>query len=139
MRTLSDMTSVVLALYDGALLFEAAAACEVFGVDRGLADPWYDFRVCGPHQARLGDWLRIDTPHGLGALADADTVIVSACGDVEADPPADLVDAVRAAHDRGARLVSLCTGALDWPGELVRAQGWDYAVVTWAPIRRRGR
>ncbi len=111
MRTLSDMTSVVLALYDGALLFEAAAACEVFGVDRGLADPWYDFRVCGPPQARLGGWLRIDTPHGLDALADADTVVVAACGDIEADPPADLVDAVRAAHDRGARLVSLCTGA----------------------------
>ncbi|MEN8652046.1 helix-turn-helix domain-containing protein [Streptomyces sp. 21So2-11] len=105
------MTSVVLALYDGALLFEAAAACEVFGVDRGLADPWYDFRVCGPRQARLGDWLRIDTPHGLDVLADADTVIVPACGDIEADLSADLVDAVRAAHDRGARLVSLCTGA----------------------------
>ncbi|MGJ6962129.1 helix-turn-helix domain-containing protein [Streptosporangium sp. G11] len=105
------MKSVVLALYDGAMLFGAAAACEVFGVDRGLADPWYDFRVCGPRQARLGGWLRIDTPHGLDAIADADTVIVPACGDVEADLPADLVDAVRAAHDRGARLVSLCTGA----------------------------
>ncbi|MFB9680904.1 helix-turn-helix domain-containing protein [Streptosporangium vulgare] len=105
------MTSVALALYDEALLFEAAAACEVFGVDRGLADPWYDFRACGPRQARLGGWLRVDTPHGLDALADADTVIVPACGDVDAAPPADLVDAVRAAHDRGARLVSLCTGA----------------------------
>ena len=105
------MTSVVLALYDGAMLFEAAAACEVFGVDRELADGWYDFRVCAPRQARLGGWLRVDTPHGLDALADADTVIVPACDDVEADPPADLVAALRAAHDRGARLVSLCTGA----------------------------
>ncbi|MFD6990540.1 helix-turn-helix domain-containing protein [Streptomyces sp. NPDC059943] len=105
------MTSVVLALYEGAMLFEAAAACEVFGVDRGLADPWYDFRVCGTQQARLGGWLRVDTPHGLDALADADTVVVPACDDVETAPPADLVDAVRAAHERGARLVSLCTGA----------------------------
>lgn len=105
------MTSVVLALYEGAMLFEAAAACEVFGVDRGLADPWYDFRVCGPQQARLGGWLRVDTPHGLDALADADTVVVPACDDVGTAPPGDLVDAVRAAHERGARLVSLCTGA----------------------------
>ncbi|MFD9517601.1 helix-turn-helix domain-containing protein [Streptomyces sp. NPDC059979] len=105
------MTSVMLAVYDGAMLFEAAAACEVFGVDRELADGWYDFRVCAPREARLGGWLRVDTPHGFDALADADTVIVPACGDVEADPPADLVAAVRAAHDRGARLVSLCTGA----------------------------
>lgn len=105
------MTSVALALYDGAMLFEAAGACEVFGVDRGLVDRWYDFRVCGPREARLGGWLRIDTPDGLEALADAATVIVPACGDVDADPPADLVTAVRAAHERGARLVSLCTGA----------------------------
>ncbi|MFJ2648035.1 helix-turn-helix domain-containing protein [Streptomyces sp. NPDC087420] len=109
--TSSDTTSVVLALYDGALLFEAAAACEVFGIDRGLAEPWYDFRVCGPRQARLGGWLRVDTPHGYEALADADTVVVAACGDVEADLPGELVDAVRAAHARGARVVSLCTGA----------------------------
>ncbi|MFF7200899.1 GlxA family transcriptional regulator [Streptomyces sp. NPDC008141] len=105
------MRSVALALYDGAMLFEAAAACEVFGVDRELTDAWYDFRVCGPTEASLGSWLKLDTPHDYDALADADTVIVPACGDVEADPPADLVDAVRAAHERGARLVSLCTGA----------------------------
>ncbi|MFE6486473.1 helix-turn-helix domain-containing protein [Streptomyces sp. NPDC057757] len=106
------MRSVMLAVYDGAMLFEAAAACEVFGVDRELTDGWYDFRVCAQPRARLtGGWLRVDTPYGFEALADADTVIVPACGDVEAEPPADLVDAVRAAHDRGARLVSLCTGA----------------------------
>ncbi|WP_229916465.1 helix-turn-helix domain-containing protein [Streptomyces fructofermentans] len=105
------MTVVVLALYDGAMLFEAAAACEVFGVDRRLTDSWYDFRVCGPSGARLGDWLRLDVPYGLDVLAEADTVVVPACADVTVDPPADLVDAVRAAHERGARLVSLCTGA----------------------------
>ncbi|MCX5392044.1 helix-turn-helix domain-containing protein [Streptomyces sp. NBC_00094] len=111
------MTSVVLALYDGAMLYETAAACEVFGVDRELTDTWYDFRVCGPdttgdrREGRLGSWLRIDTPHGYDALAEADTVIVSSWDDVDAEPPADLVAAVRAAHDRGARIVSLCTGA----------------------------
>ncbi|MBT2468160.1 helix-turn-helix domain-containing protein [Streptomyces sp. ISL-66] len=105
------MTSVVLALYDGAMLFEAVGAFEVFGVDRELADPWYDFKVCGPQHGLLGGWLRIDTPHGLDALEEADTVIVPSCDDVEADPPADLVDAVRAAHERGARIMSLCTGA----------------------------
>lgn len=101
----------MLATYDGAMLFEAAAACEVFGVDRELTDTWYDFRVCGPREARLGGWLQVDTPHGFDALADADTVIVPAWADIEADPPAELVEAVRAAHTRGARLVSLCTGA----------------------------
>src|SRR5690606_25476 len=112
MPTLPDMHSVALALYDGAMLFEAAAAVEVFGVDRSdLADPWYGFRVCGQGRGRVGDWLRVDTPHGLDTLVGADTVVVSSC-DVElGPPPGDVVDAVRAAHDRGARVVSLCTGA----------------------------
>ncbi|MEU4064377.1 helix-turn-helix domain-containing protein [Streptomyces wedmorensis] len=107
------MTSVALAVYDGAMLFEAAAACEVFGVDREITDGWYEFTVCAPPGAdRLNSgWLRIDTPHELDVLAEADTVIVPACTDVDAEPPAELLAAVRAAHDRGARLVSLCTGA----------------------------
>ncbi|MFI6054366.1 helix-turn-helix domain-containing protein [Streptomyces violascens] len=94
------------------MLFEAAAACEVFGTDHSeLVDPWYTFRVCGSRQARVGGWLRADTTHGLDALASAHTVIVPAQDDIEGDPPGELIDAVRAAHDAGARIVSLCTGA----------------------------
>jgi hypothetical protein len=32
------------------------------GVDRDLADASYHQGVCDPHQSRLGDWLRLDTP-----------------------------------------------------------------------------
>ncbi|WP_425572573.1 DJ-1/PfpI family protein, partial [Nocardiopsis metallicus] len=100
-----------LVLYDGAMLFEAAAALEVFGVDRGLVDPWYDFGVCASERSLLGGWLRVEGAFGYAELATADTVIVAAFDDVAADPPPDLVAAVRAAHRRGARIVSLCTGA----------------------------
>ncbi|MFD9818402.1 helix-turn-helix domain-containing protein [Streptomyces violascens] len=94
------------------MLFEAAAACEVFGTDHSeLVDPWYSFRVCGSRMARVGGWLRADTTHGLDALASAHTVIVPAQDDIEGDPPGELIDAVRAAHAAGARIVSLCTGA----------------------------
>lgn len=105
------MPSVALAVADGTPLFELAAACEVFGVDRGLTDPWYDFTICGPDGADVGGWLRADIRHDLAALADADTVIVPSCADVAAPPPTALVDAVRAAHRAGARVASLCTGA----------------------------
>ncbi|MFJ8386549.1 helix-turn-helix domain-containing protein [Streptomyces sp. NPDC094438] len=106
------MRSVALALSEGSMLFEAAAACEVFGTDHSdLADPWYSFSVCGPQGAHVGSWLRAETAHGLDALAAAHTVIVPAWRDVRADPPGELIDAVRAAHAAGARLVSLCTGA----------------------------
>ena len=105
------MISVALAVADGTPLFELAAACEVFGVDRGLAASWYDFRVCGVDGARVGGWLTAGIEHDLAALAGADTVIVPSCCDAaEPNPPA-LVDAVRAAHRAGARVASLCTGA----------------------------
>jgi AraC family transcriptional regulator, transcriptional activator FtrA len=106
------MTSVALAVTDGIPLIEVAAPCEVFGVDRSdLADPWYDFAVCGPEDARVGGWFKVDGPLGLDVLVAADTVIVPACRNVHESQPADLVDAVRAAHERGARVVSICSGA----------------------------
>jgi transcriptional regulator GlxA family with amidase domain len=105
------MTSVALAVTDGTPLFELAAACEVFGVDRELADPWYDFTVCGEDGAAVGGWLTAGIRHGLDALADAHTVIVPSCRDAAEPPPQALVDAVRAAHRAGARVASLCTGA----------------------------
>ncbi|AGZ43521.1 helix-turn-helix domain-containing protein [Actinoplanes friuliensis] len=105
------MPSVALAVTDGTPLFELAAACEVFGVDRGLAEPWYDFTVCGDDGAAVGGWLTAGIRHGLDALADADTVIVPSCRDAEETPPPTLVAAVRAAHHAGARIASLCTGA----------------------------
>jgi transcriptional regulator GlxA family with amidase domain len=105
------MRSVVLTLYDEAMLFEAATAVEVFGVDRGLTSPWYDFTVCGPRAEWLGAMARVPATPGYGAVATADTVIVPSCADVDAEPAAEVVDALRAAHTRGARILSLCTGA----------------------------
>jgi len=112
MRTVTDMPSVALAVTLGVPVFEVAAPCEVFGLARAdWVDPWYDFMVCAPADVRFGGWFRADTPHGLDELALADTVIVPACHDIDADPPTDLVDAVRAAHAAGARIASICTGA----------------------------
>ncbi|WNV86846.1 helix-turn-helix domain-containing protein [Umezawaea sp. Da 62-37] len=106
------MRTVVLALYEGAMLFEAATAIEVFGVDRGdIADPWYDFTVCGPGAAHLGGVARVASDTTFAPVLDAHTVVVPAYHDVDEPPPADVVAALRAAHARGARIVSLCTGA----------------------------
>lgn len=106
------MSSVALAVTDGIPLFEVAAPCEVFGVNRSdLVDPWYDFTVCAPNTVQVGGWFRTDTPHGLDELATADTVIIPACRNVHENLPADLVEAVRAAHQGGARVASICSGA----------------------------
>jgi AraC family transcriptional regulator, transcriptional activator FtrA len=105
------MPSVALAVTDGTPLFELALACEVFGVDRGLSRPWYDFTICGQDDAEVGGWLRAGVKRGLEALAEADMVVVPSCRDVAEVPSPALVAAVRAAHRGGARVASLCTGA----------------------------
>jgi AraC family transcriptional regulator, transcriptional activator FtrA len=111
MRTISDMSTVALAATDGMRQFELTVAYEVFGTDlSGVVDPWYDVAVCGSGGVRVGRF-RLEPDCGLDQLARADTVIVPALADVDEDPPADLVDAVRAAHEAGARVASLCTGA----------------------------
>ncbi|WP_055591200.1 helix-turn-helix domain-containing protein [Streptacidiphilus griseoplanus] len=105
------MNTVALAVTDGMLHFELSLAYEVFGTDlTHLVDPWYSVVVCGTGAVRVGRFL-LEPDHGLDRLRDADTVIVPGWADVDEDPPADLVDAVRAAHEAGARVVSLCTGA----------------------------
>ncbi|MGB8942294.1 MAG: helix-turn-helix domain-containing protein [Streptomyces sp.] len=106
------MTTVAMALPEGSMLFEAAAAFEVFGSDHSdLAGSWYSFTVCGANGTRVGDWLRAETAHGLEAVAAAQTVIVPAWRDIGTQPPGDLIEALRTAHAAGSRIVSLCTGA----------------------------
>ncbi|WP_309114298.1 helix-turn-helix domain-containing protein [Saccharothrix sp.] len=104
------MRTVAVAATDGMLHFELALAYEVFGArPDAVPGPWYDVSVCGTHPVRVGRFL-LEPDHGLDALTRAGTVIVPALADVDADPPADLVAAVRTAHKAGARVVSLCTG-----------------------------
>lgn len=106
------MPTIALVVSDGTSLIEVAATCEIFGVKRpDLSDSWYDFFVCGPDDARLGGWFRPDAPRGLDELLTADTVIVPACIDIRKSPCPDLIEALRAAHRAGARMVSICTGA----------------------------
>jgi len=111
MRTLSDMHTVALATAGNLLHFELGVAYEIFGnPPLDAKDDWYDVLLCGPGPVQVGPF-QVQPDAGLERLASADTVIVPACVDVDEPPPTDLVDAVRSAHESGARIVSLCTGA----------------------------
>ncbi|MEV3932321.1 MULTISPECIES: GlxA family transcriptional regulator [unclassified Streptomyces] len=106
------MATVALALTDGMLHFELSLACEVFGGSPpvGMSEPWYDLSLCALGAVRVGRFA-LEPDHGLDHLAHADSVIVPGWADLEREPPAALVGAVRAAHEAGARVASLCTGA----------------------------
>jgi transcriptional regulator GlxA family with amidase domain len=105
---------VAVAVTDGLPIFELSVPLEVFGIDRSdIVDPWYELRMCGtrPGPLRTTGGLALHPGYGLDGLLDADTVLVAACARAtQLDPPADLVEAVRAAHEAGRRIVSICSG-----------------------------
>src|SRR5580765_2156719 len=104
---------VVVIAYDRVALFELAIAVEVFGLPRPeLEIPWYDFEVCtiDPGPLRATGALSIRARRGLGALAGAHTIIVPGWRDPDETPPTRLLQALRRAHRRGARIVSICSG-----------------------------
>ncbi|MYW62995.1 helix-turn-helix domain-containing protein [Streptomyces sp. SID8379] len=94
--------------------FVLACASEVFG-DHGPAVPArYAFEVCterpGPVRTEAGYDLLVTA--GLDALERADTVLVPGWQrSPGAEVPEAVVAAVRRAHERGARIVGLCSGA----------------------------
>jgi transcriptional regulator GlxA family with amidase domain len=106
--------TVAALVYEGLSPFELGVACEVFGLDRSdLVSPWYRFQVCaatpGPLSTVTG--FTIDAPHGLREIRRADTVVVPGWTGINEPIPDDVLDALRAAHRRGARMMSVCSGA----------------------------
>jgi AraC family transcriptional activator FtrA len=79
-----------------------------------LMERHYELLICGEDGGvvELGAGARLTTPHGLDVLASAETVIVPSSHDQTTTPPTPaLIEALRRAHGRGARVVSTCTGA----------------------------
>ncbi|GAA5164254.1 helix-turn-helix domain-containing protein [Pseudonocardia eucalypti] len=92
--------------------FELGCAAEVFGNPRRGLPRRYEFTVCteepGPVATTAGYDMLVT--HGLTALERADTVIVPGWLPTERPPSAEVVAGLRAAHARGARLASICSG-----------------------------
>ena len=108
------LRNVAVIALDPVATFELGVLCEVFGTDR-TADgfPGYRFHLCTadgqPIRTRSGFGL---TPHAdLTPVQDADLVAVPAAHTI-GDPIPDVVlDALRRADERGAYVLSVCSGA----------------------------
>src|SRR5256886_5059231 len=111
--------TVAVLAYPGMSAFETGMVTEVFGLPRPELDvSWYRLAICAelPAPLLLVGGAHLTTPHGLDAFARAQTVIVPGVPDVHADPAPELVAALRLAHRRGARVVSICSGAFALAG-----------------------
>ncbi len=98
---------------DGSNPFELGVATELFGLRRPELDrPRYDCTLCAPRpQIHMhGGLFTLSGATGLDAVSAAGTVIVPNRPDPLVAPPPSVLAAIRAAGDRGARLVSFCTG-----------------------------
>lgn len=98
--------------YDGLCTFEFGIVVELFGLPRPTMKSWYDFKVCGlePGPLRAIGGLTVTPEQGIEQLHRADTIVIPGWRDPRETPPARLIDALRRAHRRGARLVSICSG-----------------------------
>jgi transcriptional regulator GlxA family with amidase domain len=95
--------------------FETSVAVEVFGLDRSdMGVPRYQFGICaltpGPVPVKWAG-VSMHVPNGIGLLRRADTLIFPAWPDFDEPVPLALLETIRRAHRRGARLVSFCSGA----------------------------
>jgi transcriptional regulator GlxA family with amidase domain len=95
-------------------VFELGVLCELFGYDRtaeGL--PGYDFAVCtvdgGPVMSHAG--FEVGVRHDLARVENADLVAVAPFSYRSRPVPDEVVAALRRAHERGAWVMSVCTGA----------------------------
>ncbi len=105
---------VAVLLFSGGPIFESSIPLSVFGIDRQDAGvPRYRLLVCAGEDVplRTTGGLELTAPYGLEALSRAGTVVVPAWRSITGPPPTAALDALRRAHEEGARIVGLCTGA----------------------------
>ncbi|HWX01499.1 GlxA family transcriptional regulator [Collimonas sp.] len=108
------MHTVAVIAFEGISPFHLSVPCMVFGDDLArLGVPRYRLLICGVQTGLVPTMsgFNIEVEHDLSALQEADTVIVPAWRDPDEKPPELLLQAVRSAHARGARIVGLCLGA----------------------------
>ncbi|GII04117.1 GlxA family transcriptional regulator [Planobispora takensis] len=101
---------------NGVVAFDMTVPAQVFGSSTGdRYQPLYETRVCTVGGAvRTSEpfgAMRLETAWDLDDFAAADTLVLPGHWNFLQEPPGDVLEAVRAAAGRGARIASICAGA----------------------------
>jgi len=108
------MHRMVALCLDGLVAFDLSAPAQAFGLAaRPGGEPLYEFSTCSLDggEVRTTSGFGVRPRAGLGALRRADTIVVPAYAGILEPPPQEVLAALRAAARRGARVISVCTGA----------------------------
>lgn len=105
---------VVVLAYDNLCAFEFSCAAEIFGLPRPeFGADWYQFETCSEDgrnvTGQYGMTMSVDA--GLDRIAAAGTVIVPGWERLDIPVSAPILEALRAAHSSGTRLLSICSGS----------------------------
>ncbi len=108
-----DKTNVVALVYNGLCTFEFGIVAEVFGLPRPeIVGNWYRFESValekGPLRAAGG--LAFTASGSEKALEAAGTIVIPGWRGKDEPVPSAICSALREAHGRGVRLVSICSG-----------------------------
>jgi AraC family transcriptional activator FtrA len=101
-------------VYDGLCTFEFGIAAEIFGLERPeMGTDWYRFFAFAeqPGSYLTNGGVQVSVAAGLDTLADAGTIVIPGWRTDGAVPSPQLAQALREAVARGARLLTICSGA----------------------------
>ncbi|GGU38674.1 GlxA family transcriptional regulator [Nocardioides albus] len=110
----SHLHSVVALVDEGSNPFELACLTEVLGIDRPeVGGPLYNLQMCARESkvSMRQRFFAMTDIAGLSMLDQADTVIVPNRPNTAVPHHREVLDAIAHAHDRGARMIGMCSGA----------------------------
>jgi transcriptional regulator GlxA family with amidase domain len=99
---------------EGLVAFDLTAPAQAFALAAAEdGAPFYEVSTCSPGGAevRTTSGFGVTPAAGLGALRATDTAVVPGYATLFEPPPEPVLAALREAAGRGARLLSVCTGA----------------------------
>lgn len=104
---------VAILAYDQLCTFEFGIMVELFALPRPEQADWYETQVCalekGPLRACGG--FSLEPNAGIGVLDRAGTIVLPGWREPYDEVPSALLRKLRRAHEHGARLLSVCSGA----------------------------